>query len=171
MGSGGTYDVHPQMNLIRLISILGAAGLVTAAPIYTLADLGTLGGPAAMATSVNDQGQAVGTMLDAYGYMHAFSLFRRSDRTRPRRKHPALTMRGRFRGRSFSMATRTPLCGTTVWRPRLAALVPLRWPSTTPGDVAGMLVNNGHGNAFVTENGTIIDLGGLREAPGRRPML
>ena len=44
-----------------------------ASPIYTLADLGTLGGSSAMAAGVNNQGQAVGTMLDPFGYMHAFS--------------------------------------------------------------------------------------------------
>lgn len=147
------------MNLIRLISILGAAGFVTAAPIYTLADLGTLGGPAAMAFGVNDQGQAVGTMLDQYGYMHAFSSSSSLGSNATEAEASGINNTGQVSGTQFFDGD----AYATVWNDGVATAIggagSFALAINNSGEVAGMLVNNGHGNAFVSENGTIIDLG------------
>jgi len=147
------------MNLIRLISILGTAGFAAAGPIYTLADLGTLGGPGAMATSVNGQGQAVGMMLDPYGYMHAFSSSSPLGSNATEAEASGINNAGQVSGTQYYNGD----AYATVWNGGVATTVggagSFALAINNPGDVAGMLVNNGQGNAFVTENGTFIDLG------------
>jgi probable HAF family extracellular repeat protein len=147
------------MNLIRLISILGAAGFGAAGPIYKLVDLGTLGGPAAMAFGVNDQGQAVGTMLDPYGYMHAFSSSSSLGSNATEAEASGINNARQVSGTQFFNGD----AYATVWNDGVATTIggagSFALAINNSGDVAGMLVNNGHGNAFVTENGTVIDLG------------
>lgn len=147
------------MNLIRLVSILGAAGFAAAGPIYTLADLGTLGGPAAMALGVNGQGQAVGTMLDPYGYMHAFLSSSPLGSNAGEAEASGINNAGQVSGTQFFNGD----AYATVWNGGVATTIggagSFALAINNSGNVAGMLVNNGHGNAFVTENGTIIDLG------------
>lgn len=149
------------MNLIRLISILGAAGFAGAGPIYTLADLGTLGGPAAMAFGVNDEGQAAGTMFDPFGYMHAFSSSSALGSNATEAEASGINNAGQVSGTQFFGGD----AYATVWNDGVATAIggagSFALAINNSGDVAGMLVNNGHGNAFVTENGTIIDLGGF----------
>jgi probable HAF family extracellular repeat protein len=149
------------MKSIRLISILLIAVCFAAAgSIYTLTDLGTLGGPAAMAAGVNGSGQAVGTMLDPYGYMHAFSSTGPLNST-GESEAAGINNRGQIAGTQFFNGQSY----ATVWNNGVATTMggagSFALAINNSGDVAGMLVNNGHGNAFVTQNGTVIDLGTL----------
>jgi probable HAF family extracellular repeat protein len=147
------------MNSIRLISIFFAAGFVEAGPIYTLKDLGTLGGSAAMATGVNAQGQAVGAMFDPYGYLHAFSSSSSLGSNATQTEASGINNAGQISGTQFFGDT----AYATVWNNGVATTVggagSYGLAINGSGDVAGMLVTNGLGNAFVTENGTVIDLG------------
>lgn len=148
------------MNLIGPVSILMAAAMAAVAgPIYTLGDLGTLGGSSAMATGLNDQGQAVGTMLDPYGYMHAFSSTGQLNSTASEAEAAGINNAGQIAGTQFFNAQ----AYATVWNNGVASTLggagSFALAIDNSGDVAGMLVNNGQGNAFVTQNGTVIDLG------------
>ncbi|MGH7450386.1 MAG: hypothetical protein ACRENG_03505 [bacterium] len=49
-----------------------SAATLTAAPIYTVTDLGTLGGPSSFAFAINSSGQIVGTAMLANGTLHPF---------------------------------------------------------------------------------------------------
>ncbi|MGA3189305.1 MAG: hypothetical protein ABSF22_19555 [Bryobacteraceae bacterium] len=141
---------------IRLVSILAAAGIAASAgPIYTLTDLGTLGGSSAMATSVNSFGQSVGTMTSAQGDIDAFT----SSGVISDAQANGINDAGEIAGTQF-IAGQTY---ATVWSNGAASTVggagSYALAINNAGDVAGMLVNNGLGNAFITQNGTVIDLG------------
>ena len=155
------------MNLIRLISILAATSFAAAGPIYTLTDLGTLGGSSAMATGVNSFGQTVGTAMTIFGYIHAFSSSGSglTDLT----VNSAATQ-----GQAAAINDAGQIAGTqyfggqtyaTVWNNGIAANVggagSYAFAINNAGAVAGMLVNNGQGSAFVALNGTVIDLGAV----------
>jgi probable HAF family extracellular repeat protein len=130
-----------------------------ASPIYTLADLGTLGGASAMAAGVNNQGQAVGTMLDPLGYMHAFSSSSALNTTAAEAEAAAINNAGQIAGTQFIGGQ----AYATVWNNGVASTIggsgSYALSINNSGDVAGMLVNHGQGNAFVTQNGMVIDLG------------
>ncbi len=127
-----------------------------ASPIYTLADLGTLGGSSAMATGVNNQGQTVGTMVDPLGYMHAFSSSSPLNTTAAEAEAAAINNAGQVAGTQFIGGQ----AYATVWNNGVASTVggsgSYALSINNSGDVAGMLVNHGQGNAFVTQNGTVI---------------
>ena len=149
------------MNFIRPVSILIAASVCACAgPIYTLADLGTLGGSSAMSTSVNNFGQSVGTMTNGQGDTYAFASSR-SGLT-------VLSANGQASGiNGAGQVVGTQFIGeqtyATIWNKGEAITVggggSYGMAINNSGDVAGMVVNNGQGNAFVTQNGTVIDLG------------
>lgn len=153
------------MNWIRLLSILAAVGLrASAGPIYTLTDLGTLGGSSAMATAVNSLGQAAGTMITPQGYTEAF--------TSSGSGVTELAANGEANGiNDAGQIAGTQLIGgatyATVWNNGVASTIggagSYAMAINDAGNVAGMLVNtginNGIGNAFVTSNGAAIDLG------------
>jgi probable HAF family extracellular repeat protein len=61
------------MKLIRLVSFLCAAGIAAAVPLYTVTDLGSLGGSTAQAFGLNSSGLAVGGATTPFGFTHAFS--------------------------------------------------------------------------------------------------
>jgi probable HAF family extracellular repeat protein len=154
------------MNWIRLASILAAVGFVAkAGPIYTLADLGTLGGAYTMGTGLNASGQAVGTGLTSNGYMHAFSSSGSglTDLTGSSSGNEgeaaAINNAGKIAGTQY-IGGQTY---ATVWNKGVATTVgdagSFALAINSSGDVAGMLVNNGQGNAFASSNGTVIDLG------------
>jgi probable HAF family extracellular repeat protein len=154
------------MYLIRYAMIFTAAGFVaTAGPIYTLTDLGTLGGSYAMGTGLNASGQAVGTAMTPYGFMHAFSSSG-SGLTDLTAGSPG------SEGQAAAINNAGKIAGTqyiggqsyaTVWSNGVATMVgdagSFALAINGSGDVAGMLINNGKGNAFVSSNGTVIDLG------------
>lgn len=155
------------MNWLRIVSILAAAAFAEASPIYTLADLGTLGGASAMATGVNAFGQAVGTMTTPSGFANAFS----SSGSGLTNLTAGSTATG---GQANGINNAGQIAGTqyiggqsyaTVWNNGVATTAggagSYAMAINNSGGVAGMLVNNGQGNAFVAENGTVIDLGDL----------
>ena len=155
-----TWFTH--MNRLRLASILAVSALAGASPIYTLADLGTLGGSSAVASGVNDVGQAVGTMTTPSGFMNAFS-FSGSSLTS---LSPATAAQANGINNTGQVAGSQDIGGqsyATVWNNGVATAVAgagsYGMAINNSGGVAGMLVNNGQGNAFVAENGTVIDLG------------
>jgi probable HAF family extracellular repeat protein len=58
-----------------ILLLLCAAGVASAGSIFTVTDLGSLGGPAAQAFGLNASGVAVGSATSSFGYTHAFSSF------------------------------------------------------------------------------------------------
>ncbi len=58
---------------IILLSVFCGAGVAWSGPIFTVTDLGSLGGSAAQAYGLNASGVAVGSATNAFGYSHAFS--------------------------------------------------------------------------------------------------
>jgi probable HAF family extracellular repeat protein len=145
------------MKLLLLLPFLAVASI--AGPIYTLSDLGTLGGPTATASAVNDHGQAVGTMVDPAGYMHAFSSLSSLNSAANESEASGINQQGQVAGTQFF----SQVAYATVWNngvaTTLAGAGSYALSINSSGNLAGMLVNNGQGNAFVTENGTVIDLG------------
>jgi probable HAF family extracellular repeat protein len=148
------------MKWLRLAPILVIAASAGASPLYTLADLGTLGGSSAMATAVNSIGQAVGAMATPSGYMDAYS-FSGSSATNLN-----------FAGQANGINDAGQIAGTaqigqqsyaTIWHKGVASTVggagSYAMAINNSGNVAGMLINNGEGNAFVTQNGMVIELG------------
>jgi hypothetical protein len=108
-----------------------------AGPIYTLADLGTLGGSSTMATGVNDFGQTVGTATTQFGYMHAFSSLGSglgsglTDLTVNRARPQASTTRDKSPAPSISEDKLTPPSGITASRTPSVPPVLTPWQSTT----------------------------------------
>jgi probable HAF family extracellular repeat protein len=152
------------MNWPRLASILAVTAFAGASPIYTLADLGTLGGSSAEANGVNAFGEAAGTMTTPSGFMNAFT-FGGSGLTN-------ISANSTAQGQANGINNAGQVAGTqdiggqsyaTIWSNGAATTVggagSYGMAINNTGDVAGMLINNGQGNAFVTENGTVIDLG------------
>ena len=115
-----------------------------ASPIYTLADLGTLGGSSAMATGVNNQGQTVGTMVDPLGYMHAFSSSSSLTTAAAEAEAAAINNAGQIAGTQFIGGQ---AWHATVWNNGVASTVggadSYALSINNSGDVAGMLVNDG----------------------------
>jgi len=150
---------------LRLASISTVAALAGASPIYTLTDLGTLGGSSAMAVGVNSFGQAVGTMTTPSGFTNAFS-FTGSDPANLTANSSAAA------GQANGINNAGQIAGTqdigrqsyaAIWNNSVATTVAgagsYAMAINNAGSVAGMLIDNGQGSAFVTQNGTAIDLG------------
>jgi probable HAF family extracellular repeat protein len=151
------------MNYLPVLSILAAAGLATAGSIYTLADLGSLYSSSATAMGVNELGQVAGTMTTALGSVHAFSASAATG---------LIDLTAGSQGQAAAINNAGQIAGTqylggesygSVWSSGVATTA---GPSGSyamaidnAGDVAGSLIQNGQGNAFVTQNGTVIDLG------------
>jgi probable HAF family extracellular repeat protein len=148
------------MNWLRLASLFAAVSIVEADPIYALIDLGNLGGSYTIATGVNASGQIVGGMTDPYGYLNAFSSS----------GFGLAILSGDGQANGINGAGQ--IAGTkwiggqayaTVWNGGVATMVggagSYALAINGSGDIAGMLVNNGFGNAFVSQNGTVIELG------------
>ena len=153
------------MNWIRLITVLAISSFAAAGPIYTLADLGTLGGTSTMAAGLNDLGQTVGTATTLFGYQHAFStigtglvdLTLNSSATQG--QATAVNNAGQIAGTQY-IGGQTY---ATIWNDGVASTVggagSYAMAVNNTGEVAGVLVNNGQANAFVSSNGTVLDLG------------
>ena len=153
------------MNWIRLASILTAVALVRGAPIYTLADLGTLGGSSAIAVGINSFGQAVGTLTAPSGFTNAF-ISDGSGLTNLTANSSAAGGQANGINNAGQVAGTQNLGGqfyATIWNAGVATTVAgagsYAMAINNSGSVAGMLINNGEGNAFVSANGTLIDLG------------
>jgi probable HAF family extracellular repeat protein len=153
------------MNWIRLILIPAAAGIATAGSLFTLTDLGNLGGTSAAGFGVNATGQTAGTATTYFGYAHAFSS-NGSGMT-------DLTLNSTaWQGFAAGINDGGQVVGTqyiggdsyaTIWNNGAASAVggagSFGTSINNSGDVAGMLIQNGQGNAFVTRNGTVFNLG------------
>ena len=148
------------MNSLRLVTIFFAADFAAAGQsVYTVIDLATLGGSGATATGVNAKGQAVGIMFDPYGYLHAFSSSSSLGSNATQTEASGINNAGQISGTQFFGGT----AYATVWNNGEAITVcgagSYALAINGSGEVAGMLVNDGQGKAFVTEKGTSIDLG------------
>ena len=75
--------------VIASLQLFALGGATSAAPAFTVLDLGTLGGCTARPTLVNDAGQVVGRVLRAAGHQHAFFVDGdgRDGRSRHARRH------------------------------------------------------------------------------------
>ena len=145
------------MYLIRYAMIFAAEFVATAGPIYTLTDLGTLGGSYTMGTGLNASVQAAGTGMMVYGYVHAFSSSASglTDLTAPGNEGEAAAINnaGQIAGTQYIGGQSY----ATVWNNGVATTVgdagSFALAINGSGDVAGMLVKNGQGNAFASSNG------------------
>jgi probable HAF family extracellular repeat protein len=146
------------MNWLRLAAIL-TAPLATASPIYTLTDLGTLGGSSAMASALNASGEAVGEMVSPSGFMNAFSFTASGSVNLGAGQANGINNAGQIAG-TQQIGSQTY---ATIWNNGIATKAAgagsYALAIDNAGNIAGMLVNNGQGNAFVTQNGTVIDFG------------
>ncbi len=153
------------MNSLRVILILTAGAWAGASPIYTLADLGTLGGYSAMATGVNALGQAVGTMTTPSGFTNAFSAAG-SGLTNLTANSNAAAGQANGINNAGQVAGAQEIGGqfyATVWNNGAATTVggagSYAMAIDSSGNVAGMQLDNGQVDAFVTQNGSATELG------------
>ncbi len=118
-----------------------------------------------MASGVNAFGQTVGTMMTPSGFMNAFSSTG-SGFTNLTANSAAVAGQANGINDAGQIAGSQEIQGqsyATVWNNGVATEVGGTGSSAmainSVGDVAGMLIHNGLGNAFVSQNGTVIDLG------------
>jgi len=155
------------MKSIRLASILMTAGLLTAGPIYTITDLGSLGGSEAAAFGLNANGLAVGSATTATGYTHAFSSSGSGitdltvNTTASEGAAAGVNNSGQIIGTQYVDGQ----AYATEWVNSSAQTVggagSYGMAINNSGQMAGMMTSNGQGNAFVTINGVAFDLGTL----------
>ena len=153
------------MNWMRIISFVMAAGIASAGPIYTLADLGTLNGISILASGINSSGQVAGSVTNIFGDLQAFhsngsSLSGLTNSiSATQSEASAINDAGQVAGTQY-FANQTY---ATIWNDGVAMTLGGAGSFATGinsnGEVAGMIVKNGQGNAFVSQNGTVIDLG------------
>lgn len=152
------------MKSIRFASILMAAGFLTASPIYTVIDLGSLGGSSAQAFSLNDNGLSVGSATTPFGYSHAFSSSG-SGMTDMTVNSPA------SQGMAAGVNNSGQIAGTqyiggeayaTEWTNGSAQLIGTAgsygMAIDNSGQIAGM---DSQGHAFVTIDGVPFDMGAI----------
>ena len=136
--------------------LLLAAGALNAGAIYSVVDLGSLGGSSAEAFGLNASGQAVGAVTTPFGDVRAFS-------------SSGSGMSNLFEGQAAGVNTSGQIAGTqyiggdpyaTLGSNGTAQSIAGGYAMAVDdaGDVAGMLAN---GHAFRTSNGSIDDLGTL----------
>lgn len=152
-----------------LLLLACAAGVASAGTIFSVTDLGSLGGPAAQAFGLNASGTAVGSASTTFGYTHAFSSFG-SGMT-------DLTLNtGASDGIASGINASGQIVGTQFVGGQPEAVV---WSGGTPhaisgpgsygtainesGQVTGMLAD---GHAFVDSNGSFTELGALGWSAG-----
>ena len=162
--SNGTHWIHQNdaIGLLALVLAIRAA----AGPLYDITDLGTLGGATAEALALSENGQVAGMATTLFGNMHAidFSASGNVD----------LTLNsGAWQGIATGVNDYGQISGTqyiggqtfaTIWENGAAELIAgagsYAQAINSQGDVAGLLTaSNGQGHAFITRNGTIVDLG------------
>lgn len=155
------------MNSIRLASVLWAACLCAAGPIYNVVDLGTLGGASAQAFGLSSSGIASGAATTASGYTHAFvnNGSGITDLTLNTSASEGGAAAVNASGQVAGTAYINGQAYATLWMDSttqaIAAAGSYANAINNAGQVAGMLTSDGQGNAFVTENGAVVDLGAL----------
>jgi probable HAF family extracellular repeat protein len=149
--------MSPEMNWIRQMAIF--ASVASAGPIYTLTDLGTLGGGSILAQGVNSLGQVAGTVTSRFGSTLAFS----SNGLLP--GSPGAT-----ESQASSINDAGQIAGTqyiggqsyaSVWSGGAAAALvggagSFATAIDNAGEVVGMAAN---GQAFAVQNGVAAELG------------
>ncbi len=156
------------MKSIYLASIAMTAGLLTASPIYTITDLGSLGGSSAQAVGLNASGLSVGSATTTFGYTHAFSS-----------SGSGITDLTLNSAASQGMAAGVNNSGTIIGTQYIGGQAyATEWLNgaaqsiggagsygmaiNNAGQSAGMMTaSNGQGQAFVTINGVVSDMGTL----------
>jgi probable HAF family extracellular repeat protein len=144
------------MNSIRLILALAAACSISARPLYTLTDLGTLGGASSVGTGLNHVGQSAGFMTTPQGDLQAFASY---GWTVQNAQANGINDAGQIAGTQFIGGQ----SHATLWTKGVASTVgdsgSYAMAINNSGDLAGMIVSKSSGNAFVTQKGAVVDLG------------
>lgn len=150
------------MNSIRILLFACAAGVVSAGPIFSVTDLGSLGGTAAQAFGLNAAGDVVGAASNPFGYTHAFSNFGNG-------MNDLTFNTGASEGTASGINSSGRIVGTQYVNGQAVATEWVNGAAQTvapnaafgsaindAGQTTGMLAN---GHAFVASNGSVTDLG------------
>jgi probable HAF family extracellular repeat protein len=156
------------MSRISLLALLSIA-TVGAGPIYTITDLGTLGGSSSQAFGISATGQAVGAATTA-GFLHPFSSFGGglTDLTGSAAEGIAsgVNSAGTIVGTQYFKGVAYASEWTNGAAQTIAGASSYGMAINDSGAVAGMITTaGGQGNAFVMSNGTLVDLGTLHGGP------
>ena len=156
------------MKTIFSIAMLLGTGIAMAGPIYTIADLGTLGGDSAQAFGLNSTGQAVGAASNTSGYTHAVSWpgSGLTDLTvgtsASEGMAAAVNGAGQIAGTQFTHGSASATVWTNGVAESIAGAGSYGMAINEGSQIAGMLTTpTGQGDAFVTVNGSVQDLGTL----------
>jgi probable HAF family extracellular repeat protein len=138
-----------------------------AAPFFDVTDLGALGGSTTQALGLSTSGQVVGMATTLFGNMHAieFGVSGNTDLTANSAASQGIATGVNGSGRISGTQYIGGQAYATIWdngqAQTLAGAGSYGQAIDSKGDVAGMMVANGQGHAFVTSNGTVVDLGTL----------
>jgi probable HAF family extracellular repeat protein len=152
------------MNSIHILLLACAAGVASAGTIFSVTDLGSLGGTAAQAFALNSAGQVVGASTNTSGYVHAFSNFGNGIRDLTINSAASegvasgINASGQIVGTQYINGT--PVA--TEWVNGIARPVASGAAYGTAindaGETTGLLAS---GDAFVESNGSVVDIGAL----------
>ena len=141
--------------------ILAMAGAMQAAPIYTVQDLGTLGGTTATAYAINGAGMAVGVSSDMGGYRYAFSNFGIGFEVLSSNGADASAAGVNNGGAVAGTVYANGHAQATVWRNGAATSVGSAGTYGMGINDAGQVTGSANGRAFLYSDGTMTDLGTL----------
>ena len=155
------------MHLIRLLPIFAIAGFVSAGPIYSVTDLGSLGGSSAVAFGLSSNGQVVGAASTPFGFTHAFSSSGSgmSDLTAGTDASEGLALSVNSAGQIFGTEFIGGQAYATLWQNGTAQAVGAAGSYGTAINDAGQMAGmNSQGHAFITTDGVEQDLDGTWSA-------
>jgi probable HAF family extracellular repeat protein len=156
------------MKLKGLTLFLSAAVIAVCGPIFTITDLGSLGGSSAQAFGLSSNGIAAGAASTAFGYSHAFSSSGSgiTDLTLNSAASNGIASGVNSSGRVVGTSFINGEAYATQWANGFAQTFLASGSYATAMNDAGQSTGmftapNGHGDAFINSNGTIKDLGDL----------